>query len=170
MNTTYTLKWTCPKCGVDCQNNYDVIQEGRSLMICVCGESSNMNVKRIDSETFIGKHMSITATQILEMLSKATDLDINYSVTYNTLFDSHFIKFRINWYEDRSGRKHTTYETLIITKKNESNSNLGDWDFYDFMSVLDKKLEEKNQEKIKEQQRQQVLAKLTPEERELLGV
>lgn len=170
MNKTYTLKWTCPKCGVDCQNNYDVIQEGRSLMICVCGESSTMNVKRIDSEIFIGEHMSITVTQILEMLSKATDLDINYSVTYSALLDSHLIKFETKWFEDSSGKKHTTYENVVITKKNESNYNLGGWDFYDLMSVLDKKLEEKNQAKIKEQQRQQVLAKLTPEERNLLGV
>jgi hypothetical protein len=38
------------------------------------------------------------------------------------------------------------------------------------MNMLDEKLEEKRQEKIKEQKRQELLARLTSEEKELLGV
>jgi hypothetical protein len=38
------------------------------------------------------------------------------------------------------------------------------------MDVLDGALEEKRQEKIKEQKRQELLARLTSEEKELLGV
>jgi hypothetical protein len=61
-------------------------------------------------------------------------------------------------------------EKVVITQKGESNWNKGCYSFDTMMDILDEQLEEKRQEKIKEQKRQELLARLTDEEKKLLGV
>jgi hypothetical protein len=61
-------------------------------------------------------------------------------------------------------------EKVVITQKGESNWNKGCYSFDCMMDVLDKMLEERLQKEIKERKRQALIAKLTPEERELLNL
>ncbi len=55
-------------------------------------------------------------------------------------------------------------EKVVITQKGESNWNKGCYSFDCMMDVLDNMLEDKRQEEIKEQKRQELIARLTDEE------
>jgi hypothetical protein len=110
--------------------------------------------------------MTITATQILEMLAKAQKLGIHYDV-YDSEEHGHFIQFEVDWFSDEY--ESYSYEKVFSNLTNESYGFDG-WDFLTWMNMLDEKLEEKRQEKIKEQKRQELLARLTDFEKELLGV
>lgn len=108
---------------------------------------------------------TITTTEVLEMLSKATLLHIPYEVyEYD---DEYSIQFKVDWYvEDINS---WSIETVIILKDNQSRWSTC-WDFDSFMNQLDTKLKEKEQEKIKAERRKELIEKLTLEERELLGL
>lgn len=109
--------------------------------------------------------MTITATQVLEMLAKATKLHIHYDVYEDD--GEHFIQFEVNWYADEVGG--FSYEKVPISKQNESRWGVC-WNFETFMDMLDEKLEEREQKKIKEEKRKALIARLTLEERELLEI
>ena len=109
--------------------------------------------------------MTITATQVLEMLAKARQLGIHYDV-YDAEEYGHFIQFEVDWYGDDG----YTYEKVFINHSNESDMYYGGWDVSIWMSMLDEKLEEQKKEELKKQKRQELLARLTTEEKELLGV
>jgi cytochrome P450 len=107
--------------------------------------------------------MTIKATELLKLFSKAKQLDLSVEVREDK--DGDYV---IRIYE--MFRQENFDETVFINQQGETN-----WDkrFYSFdymMDVLDEMLEEKRQEKIKEQKRQELLARLTDEEKELLGV
>ena len=110
--------------------------------------------------------MTITSTQVLEMLAKASKLGIHYGVYEDD--DMHFIQFVVNWFSDE--HRDYSYEKVFITKENESWCKFQGWDFWTFMMMLDDKLKEKKQEEIKAEKRQKLIDKLTSEERELLGL
>ena len=108
--------------------------------------------------------MTITATQVLEMLAKARQLGIHYDV-YDAEEYGHFIQFEVDWYGDDG----YTYEKVFINHSNENYWCTG-WDFLAWMGMLDMRLEEQKQEELKKQKRQELLARLTTEERELLNL
>jgi hypothetical protein len=114
--------------------------------------------------------MTITATQVLEMLTKARKLGICYDV-YEGEDYGHFIQFEVNWFSDE--RHSSSYEKVYINSKNES-AGYGiygyDWEFEAFMNNLDDKLKEEEQKEIKAKKRKELIASLTEEQRELLGV
>jgi hypothetical protein len=110
--------------------------------------------------------MTITASQILEMLSKAEKLGIHYKVDEDTR--GHTIQFTVGWFADEY--KDYSYEKVFISKENEKTFSSSYWGFDTMMNILDEKLEEQEQEKIKEQKRQELIARLSDEERELLGL
>jgi len=109
--------------------------------------------------------MTITATQVLEMLAKATKLNVHYGVYEDD--GEHFIQFEVDWYADSCSTY--SYEKVHISKQNESRWGVC-WDFDSFMTQLDDKLKEQEREKYKAEKRKELIAKLTDEERELLGV
>jgi hypothetical protein len=110
--------------------------------------------------------MTITATQVLEMLSKAEKLGIHYDVC--ELTQGHIIQFTVYWFADYY--KDYSYERVAISKENDTTFDHSYWGFNTWMSMLDERLEEQEQEKIKAQKRQELLARLSDEEKELLGV
>jgi hypothetical protein len=123
-----------------------------------------MTIKTTELSTNSSRtEMTITATQILEMLAKAQKLAMPYDIKQHN--DGFEIKLYYAWcendYYDRA---------VFITNENESTWNKCDFEFYTMMDMLDEKLEEKRQEKIKEQKRQELLARLTDFEKDLLGV
>ena len=107
--------------------------------------------------------MTIKATELLKLFSKAKQLDLSVEVCEDK--DGDYV---IRIYE--MFRPENFDEKVVITQKGESNWDKGAYSFDAMMDVLDGMLEEKRQEKIKEQKRQELLARLTSEEKELLGV
>lgn len=108
----------------------------------------------------------ITATQVLDMLAKATKLGINYDVHPDK--DGHSIRFEVDWYADQHSR--WTYLTVFVTKDSQSWSSKGDYPFDTWSFLLDEELQKQKQNEEKAEKRKAILEKLTQEERELLGV
>lgn len=106
--------------------------------------------------------MTIRVTELLKLLSKAEKLDLSVVVREDKDGD-YVIKIAEKWGDDFN-------EKVIITQEGESNWNKGNYSFDTMMDILDEMLEEKEQERIKARKRQELIDKLTPEERELLGV
>ncbi len=111
--------------------------------------------------------MTITTTQILEMLEKARRLGINYEVYEDTEYNSYFIEFTVNWYADEIGG--WSYERVFVDKENVSDG-YGGWDVLTWNNMLDEKLKEQKQKDLKEEKRKALIASLTPEQRELLDL
>jgi hypothetical protein len=107
--------------------------------------------------------MTIKATELLKLLSKADKLQLNVEVREGK--DGDYV---VRIYE--MFRQEGFDEKVVITQKGESNWNKGCYSFDCMMDVLDGMLEEKLQEEIKEQKRQELIDRLTDEEKELLGV
>jgi hypothetical protein len=107
--------------------------------------------------------MTIKVTELLKLLSKAEKLDLTAGVCEDK--DGDYV---IRIYE--MFRSEGFDEKMFITQKGESNWNKASYTIDGMMDILDLQLEEKRQEKIKEQKRQELLARLTDEEKKLLGV
>jgi hypothetical protein len=112
--------------------------------------------------------MIITATQVLEMLTKAGKLGIHYDVYTDDEEHEHCIQFSVCWYADEFNSY--SLEKVFITKEDESCYEPQGWEFSTFMMMLDEKLGEQEQKNIKAEKRKELIAKLTNEEKELLGV
>ena len=107
--------------------------------------------------------MTIKVTELLKLFSKATQLDLIVEVREDKNGD-----YVIRIYE--MFRPENFDEKVVITQKAESDWNKGSYGFDAMMDWFDVLLEEKRQKEIKEQKRQELIDRLTPEERELLGV
>ncbi len=106
--------------------------------------------------------MTIKATELLKLFTKANQLDLSVVVREDKDKD-YVIKITERWGDDFNA-------AVIITQNGLSNWSKGDYNFDAMMDVLDEMLEEKRQKEIKEQKRQELIARLTDEEKELLGV
>jgi hypothetical protein len=107
--------------------------------------------------------MTIKATELLKLFSKAKQLDLSVEVREDK--DGDYV---IRIYE--MFRPEGFDETVFINQQGETNWDKRCYSFDYMMDVLDEMLEEKRQEKIKEQKRQELLARLTDFEKDLLGV
>jgi hypothetical protein len=107
--------------------------------------------------------MTIRATELLKLFSKAKQLDLSVEVREDK--DGDYI---VRIYE--MFRSENFDETVFINQQGETNWDKRCYSFDYMMDVLDGMLEEKRQEEIKEQKRQELLARLTDEEKDLLGV
>jgi hypothetical protein len=107
--------------------------------------------------------MTIKATELLKLFSKAKQLDLSVEVREDK--DGDYIVRIFEMF-----RTENFDEKVVITQKGESDWDKGDYSFDCMMDILDEHLEEKRQEEIKEQKRQELLARLTDFEKDLLGV
>ena len=107
----------------------------------------------------------ITTTELLDFLCKAHKLCI-FNIIFRQTDEGYKITLRHDWHGD--GNKN---QSIFIDKEGESTWDNGvDYDFYTMNDILDEMLEEEEQKKIKAQKRQELIARLTDEEKELLGV
>ena len=113
--------------------------------------------------------MTIKATELLELFTKADKLSISYDIKQQSQNDGFEIKFYHAWNEN-DGYHQYYYQTVFITNENESTWDKGDYEFSTMMQILDEKLKEQEREELKAQQRRELIARLTDEEKELLGV
>ena len=107
--------------------------------------------------------MIIKATELLKLFSKANQLDLSVEVCEDK--DGDYV---VRIYEMFCQEGFN--EKVFITQSGVSNWNKGCYSFDCMMDVLDEMLEEKRQKEIKEQKRQELIARLTDEEKKLLGV
>jgi hypothetical protein len=107
--------------------------------------------------------MTIKATELLKLFTKAEQL--NLSVVVREDKDEDYVIRIFEMFSPKDFDKKA-----IITQQGESNWNKGEYSFDAMMDILDEMLEEKEQEKIKAEKRKELIARLTTEERELLGV
>jgi hypothetical protein len=107
--------------------------------------------------------MTILATELLQLLSKANTLGLSVGVCEDK--DGDYVVRIFEMFNQES-----FYETVIITQEGEGNYNKGNYSFECMMSILDKMLEEKRQEEIKAEKRKELIARLTDEEKELLDL
>ena len=106
--------------------------------------------------------MTIKITDLLELLAYAGELDLsifvredeegNYVVKFYELYTSKFD------------------ERLVITTEGENDWCVSGCSFEYLMDTFVGMLKQKEEEKLKAQKRQELLARLTNEEKELLGV
>ena len=107
--------------------------------------------------------MTIKATELLKLFTKAKQLDFSVEVREDKDGD-----YQIRIYE--MFRPEGFDVKVLITQKGETNWEKVCYSFDAMMDLLDEKLEEQEQKRIKEQKRQELIARLTDEEKELLGV
>ena len=107
--------------------------------------------------------MTIKATELLKLFTKAKQLDLSVEVREDK--DGDYV---VRIYE--MFRQEGFDEKVVITQNGESNWNKGSYGFDAMMDWFDVMLEEKLLEEIKEQKRQELLARLTDFEKDLLGV
>ena len=109
--------------------------------------------------------MNVSTKDLLDLLAYAGELDLSIFVKQDK--DGDYV---VKFYELYT---NNFAETLVIKKEGEN-----DWDwcngatcsFEYLMDTFVDMLKQKEEEKLKEQIRQEVLARLTTEELELLGV
>ena len=106
--------------------------------------------------------MTIQTTELLQLFIKAEKLDLSVAICQDKDGD-YIIKIAKKWGGDFN-------DNVIITQNGESNWKKGNYSFDTMMDIFDEMLKEKLHKEIKARKRQELIDKLTPEERELLGV
>lgn len=108
----------------------------------------------------------ITTTELLNFLCKAQQLSVCGAVFRQT-DEGYKITLYCDWHDDGNNYK----QSIFIDNEGRSDWNSGgDYDFYTMDRILDEMLEEEEQKKIKAQKRKELIARLSDEEKELLGV
>ena len=107
--------------------------------------------------------MTIKATELLKLFTKAKQLDLSVEVREDKDGD-----YQIRIYE--MFRPEGFDEKVLITQKGETNWEKVCYSFDTMMDLLDDKLEEQKQKELKAQKRQELIARLTDEEKELLNL
>ena len=106
--------------------------------------------------------MIIKTTDLLDLLAYAGQLDLSIFVREDE--DGYYV---LKFYELYT---NDFDETLFINKEGENDWNKGTCSFEYLMDTFVGMLKQKEEEKLKAQKRQELLARLTNEEKELLGV
>jgi hypothetical protein len=107
----------------------------------------------------------ITATELLDFLIKAQRVSTG-GASFRQVDGGYNITLHCDWRDDG----HYCRQTVFIDNKGNSTWDCGDYDFGTMDGILDEMIEREHQKEIKEQKRQELIARLTDEEKELLGV
>lgn len=110
------------------------------------------------------KLMTIEATQVLELFHRTTKLGAQTSVCKED--KGYRVKINHDWREAND----FYINEVFITNNNESSGEEGDYGLGEVNDMLGEELERQIQREFKEQKRKALIASLTPEQRELLGV
>ena len=108
----------------------------------------------------------ITATELLDFLTKAQKV-APCGATFRQTDEGYKITLYLDWHDDGNNYKQS------IFSDNEGRSdwgNGGDYEFYTMNNSLDEMIERELQKEIKARKREELIARLTDEEKDLLGV
>jgi hypothetical protein len=108
--------------------------------------------------------LKIKTTELLKLFTKANELGLRVEVREDNGGDYVVRIYEMFCQQDEFD------ETVVITQRGESDLYKGSYCYDVMVSVLDEMLEDKRKKEIKEQKRQELIARLTDEEKELLGV
>ena len=106
--------------------------------------------------------MTVSTTDLLDLLAKAGELNLSFFVEKDK-DDDYIVKF----YEPYTSKFD---ETLVITTEGENDWCVSGCSFEYLMDTFVGMLKQKEEEKLKAQKRQELLARLTNEEKELLNL
>ena len=108
----------------------------------------------------------ITATELLDFLTKAQKVS-PCGATFRQTDEGYKITLYCDWHDDGNNYK----QSIFIDNKGESTwNNGGDYDFYTMDDILDGMIMKQQEKEIKERKRKELIARLTDEEKDLLGV
>lgn len=108
----------------------------------------------------------ITATELLDFLTKAQKVSAG-GASFRQDDEGYTIVLYCDWHDDGNNYR----QTVFINNEGESSwNNGGDYDFETMSTILDELVEREKQKEIKAQKRKELIARLTDEEKELLGV
>jgi hypothetical protein len=108
----------------------------------------------------------IETTELLEFFCKAHKLSI-FDVTFLQTDEGYKITLRADWRDDNNWCDRS----IFIDNEGRSDwDNGGDYDFYTMNNILDEMLVEQTQKEIKAQKRQELIARMSDEDKELLGL
>jgi hypothetical protein len=108
----------------------------------------------------------ITTTELLDFLCKAQKLSIR-DVTFRQTDEGYKITLRNDWHDDGKWSNNTVF---IDNEGRSDWKSGGDYDFCTMDSILDEMLVKQQEKEIKAQKRKELIARLTDEEKDLLGV
>ncbi len=107
--------------------------------------------------------MTLSATDILELQHKVSQLGGTIVVTKND--EGYYVD--ITYYEHDYGMEDAN---TFITYENESDNYKGTYNYETMMLILDEAIRKEEEYQLKQQKRQELLDRLTDEEKELLGI
>ena len=107
---------------------------------------------------------TVTTTQLLDFLAKARKVFSDVTVTKED--GVYTIAVCADWKNDNHHYKQTT----SITEEGHTTWKGSDYSFFTMDSVLNELVKEEEEKELKRQKRQELLSRLTDEEKELLGL
>ena len=110
----------------------------------------------------------ITTTRLLDFLAKADKVSSEVRITERFWQGRELYEIAIHCDWDDNGDFYT--HTTSITKEGLSTWQNSDYEFFTMDSVLDGLVQKVEERELKRQKRQELLSRLTDEEKELLGV
>ena len=116
---------------------------------------------------------TITTTQLLEFLEKAQKVSSHVTVNkVSKYIDGEYVDYfyEISVNSDWDENNHFYTQNTSITTEGKSNPFDADYEFYKMNSMLDYLVEKEEEREMKRKKRQELLSRLTDEEKELLGV
>lgn len=106
--------------------------------------------------------MKLTATDLLELQYKVCKLEGFFGVVKN---DEGYL-LKVTYFDREDG---TNTVSTFVSNENESDNYKCTYNYETMLYVLNEAVEKEEKERLKEQKRQELLDRLTEEERELLG-
>ena len=108
----------------------------------------------------------IETTELLNFLCKAQKLSI-LDITFIQTDEGYKITLRDDWHDN----SHWSDQTVFIDNEGRSDwGKGGDYDFYTMDNILDEMLVKQQEKEIKAQKRKELIARMSDEEKELLGL
>ena len=108
----------------------------------------------------------ITATELLDFLTKAQKVS-PCGATFRQTDEGYKITLYCDWCVDGDFYN----QTVFIDNEGESSwDNGGDYDFYTMDNILDEMLVKQQEKEIKAQKRKELIARMSDEDKELLGL
>jgi|LauGreSuBDMM15SN_2_FD.fasta_scaffold632359_1 hypothetical protein len=106
--------------------------------------------------------MTLTATDLLELQYKVSKLDGRVVVDKNE--EGYYVN--VTYYDREYG---TDTVSTFVTNENESDNYKGTYNYETMLHVLNESVRKEEEHQLKEQKKQELLDRLTEEERKLLG-
>lgn len=108
--------------------------------------------------------MKLSALQVFNIFDKASDFQ--YKVSKLTCGDGYQLDLTLGYTTTYSNRNVPVNISLVV----DGNGEVDDGEYYWFQDKMDEKLQEKESQRVKEARRKDLLASMSKEDKELLGL